>query len=143
MTPVDQTISHEGQGDCMRAATASVLDLPIEAVPHFLLHGDKWFDVFNSLLWTLGWDFEGSGRPHKQGRKLLLEDSFDGYFLAIVLSRNFEGRTHMVVLDVDGAVVHDPSPHKNYQGENVLETGELRSWYMVSRRPGPAPQEEN
>lgn len=43
MTPVKQTIKHDptkGQyGDCHRAAIATVLDLPIEDVPHFV-HDD-------------------------------------------------------------------------------------------------------
>lgn len=39
MTPVDQQCAHRPdqglQGDCQRAVIASLLDLPLEAVPHF------------------------------------------------------------------------------------------------------------
>lgn len=43
MTPIDQEFEHDNppgtQGDCFRATLASLLDLPIEQVPHFL-HDD-------------------------------------------------------------------------------------------------------
>lgn len=132
MIPVDQTISDGDIGDCMRAVVASLLDMQIEAVPHFLLHGDNWFGVFWRFLDAVGWVFEGSGRP--KSRVLLEEDSIGGYFLGIVPSKNFEGKTHAVVLDCEGNVAHDPSPNKNYQGVNVLQSGELKSWYMVSQK---------
>lgn len=40
MTPVDQTILHDPEtgaiGNCMQAAIASLLDLPLDDVPHFV-----------------------------------------------------------------------------------------------------------
>ena len=54
MTPADQEFTHDpanGQhGDCMRACIASLLDLPIAAVPHFAQlaaegKGEFWPDV--------------------------------------------------------------------------------------------------
>ena len=38
-------------GDCMRTAVASLLDMPTEAVPHFVLFED-WFGAFS--LWLNG-----------------------------------------------------------------------------------------
>ena len=70
----------------------------------------------------------------RHNAELRAEDSFDGFFSASVGSRNFAGKTHSVVIDMQGVVVHDPSPAKNYQGENVLESGALLHWALVSRR---------
>lgn len=49
MIPVDQTQLHDEMsfkcGDCYRACVASVLEIPIEEVPHFAeLHGDNMFE---------------------------------------------------------------------------------------------------
>lgn len=35
MKPVDQIVFEDGKGDCLRACVASILELPIEAVPNF------------------------------------------------------------------------------------------------------------
>ncbi len=47
MTPVMQTIFGGGEGgkvpgNCSQAAMASVLDLPLDAVPHFLIFRSMW-----------------------------------------------------------------------------------------------------
>lgn len=134
--PVDQAISCGGRGDCMRATLASLLGLELEAVPHFILLPERlWNYVFSMFLWALGWSYEGCMSYSKtEPNNLCLEDSFDGYFYATVPSRNFEGKTHAVVMDMNGVVVHDPSPTKKYQGENVIETGCIEYWYLVKRR---------
>lgn len=45
MTPVDQLVLRDPKrgvrGDCLRAVIASLLDLPAEAVPHFLEAADR------------------------------------------------------------------------------------------------------
>ncbi|AYD81595.1 hypothetical protein HYP71_gp101 [Arthrobacter phage KBurrousTX] len=44
MIPVDQDILHteETVGNCWQACVASLLDLPLDQVPHFILHEDWW-----------------------------------------------------------------------------------------------------
>ncbi len=47
MIPVNQTIFKSPGGDCFRACVASIFEMPIEAVPHFLgesagTHGVGW-----------------------------------------------------------------------------------------------------
>jgi hypothetical protein len=133
MKPVDQSISDPERGDCQRATIASLLNFEIEQVPHFRLFADNmWQYVYTEFLWSVGFSFEGTGYPGKS--ELRVEDSFDGFFSAAVGSKNFEGKTHSVVIDMQGVVVHDPSPTKKYQGENVLESGALLHWALVSRR---------
>lgn len=133
MKPVNQSISDPDRGDCHRAVIASLLEFEIEQVPHFRLFADNiWQYVYTEFLWSVGYSFEGTGWPNKT--KLLIEDSFDGFFSAAVTSKNFEGKTHSVVIDLTGLVIHDPSPNKNYQDINILESGELLHWALVSKR---------
>ena len=136
MQSVEQAISCGGRGDCMRATIASLLDLELEAVPHFILLPEHlWNYVLTMFLWSLGWSYEGCMSYSKTESNILnMEDSFNGYFYASVPSRNFEGKTHAVVININGVVIHDPSPTKKYQGENVIETGSICYWYLVKRR---------
>ena len=137
MKPINQAIHCSNKGDCMRATLASLLEVELEMVPHFGLFGNIWTNVFTYFLWALGWEYNGnmsySTKPDETN-ELLLEDSFDGFFYAVVPSKNFEGHSHAVVMNLNGVIVHDPSPTKKYQGENVLQTGNIEYWYLVKRR---------
>jgi hypothetical protein len=105
MTPVDQEFLHDPpkqNGDCLRAVTASLLDLPISQVPHFCeaKDGEGWF-----LRWTL-W---------LQGRGLCVvplcgQQDIAAFHVAIGLSRR--GNPHAVVMR-NGQVVHDPHPTRD------------------------------
>ena len=83
-------------GDCMRTAVASLLDLPVEAVPHFALFSapGAWFDAFS--LWLVG----------KGLRIHPVVKPSDGC-LAIGMSPR--GVEHVVVWDGSG-LWHDPHP---------------------------------
>lgn len=114
MTPVKQEFTHKpeiGQhGDCQRAVIASLLDLPISEVPHFLREvggepGAYW-DLLQSFLgergyaWlvvpaTAGASFYGDGRPV--------------YHEISGPSPRSNGVLHAVV-GCDGSVVFDPHP---------------------------------
>lgn len=87
-------------GDCLRTAVASILDLPTEAVPHFVLFTapGAWFEVLN--LWL-------------EGRELRIQPlnpaSVDRECLALGMSpRDVE---HVVVWGPDG-MLHDPHPSR-------------------------------
>ena len=62
--------------------------------------------------------------------KLCDSPSIDGFVMASVPSDFFEGCTHSVVMDLKGVVVHDPSPNKQWQDKNALESGQLNHWKM-------------
>lgn len=106
----------------MRACIASVLETDLEAVPHLTRTSeDRWFDVFFYFMYAYGynyigaWDDESGETPHEMG-------SIDGYFLAGVNSRNYppeQGVGHLVVMDSDWVVIHDPHPSKSWQDENL------------------------
>lgn len=115
MTPVDQTILHEPSegryGNCMQAMVASVLGVPIDAVPHFLHDGTQDGHEFsrrvNDFLrpFNLGYmEVTASARDYLDAvglRGLVHEAS----------GQSARGVSHACVA-VDGAVVHDPHPTK-------------------------------
>lgn len=120
----------------MRAVVASLLGYDLEAVPHFVLLPESvWSMVFFMFFWAVGWEYVGvTNYSTTEPNDLREEDSIDGYFYASVPSKNFPGKGHAVVIDMQGVVAHDPSPTKKYQGENVLETGALEYWYRMKKR---------
>lgn len=82
-------------GDCMRTAVASLLELPTEAVPHFVLFED-WFGAFS--LWLEG-----------RGLRIVPLAAPDRSCLALGMSpRDVE---HMVVWGPEG-LLHDPHPSR-------------------------------
>lgn len=112
MKPVDQTIMHEPHlglyGDCMRAALASMLEVPIEKVPHFL--HDNTSD--NAEFCRRVSDFL---RPLNLGyisfpecRQALHETGVRG-LVHEVSGTSERGVCHACVA-VDGEIVHDPHP---------------------------------
>lgn len=149
MIPVQQTISASGwdsklPGDCVRACYASILERPIEEVPHFVAgevrHEDgspmDWYSGVNEWLRREGYLFriwhhtyykhvdcqiawraerDASGIRNESRDMLWIYDARDqapwyrGYWIASVISENFPGATHAVVM-LNGDVVHDPSP---------------------------------
>jgi len=135
MKPVDQKIWDEKRGDCMRATIASLFEFEIEAVPHFmLLPKGIWQKVLLSFFRSCGWEYGGVMNYAKDGpNELKKEDSINGYFYASVPSKNFDNTGHAVVMDMNGVIVHDPHPKKQYQNENVLETGALQYWYLTTK----------
>lgn len=131
MIPVDQTIVTGTEGDCVRATVATLLNLPIDAVPHFIrFTDDQWWGVYCAFMWALGWEVLGAESKGTPDPAL----SLNGYFDASVPSRTFPGKSHAVVIDCDGVVVHDPNPNKLWLGVNVIESGDLREWYHVRKR---------
>lgn len=145
MKPVAQSIVDKGRGDCMRAVVASLFELELDQVPHFILYGDDYFDHFWKWLWIIGYDYNGCGYPHCRQdvsdkynipNKPLMEDSVNGYFYGCVPSRTFPDVTHAVVIDTNGVVVHDPNPNKLWEGINVIESGELKYWFLLNKLDG-------
>ena len=132
MIPVDQTIIDSTRGNCHQAVVASLLEVELIQVPHFVLYdGDKWFDVYYYFFKAFNYDYSGFGQPDKRGLKK--EDSIGGYFDACVKSKTFPDKNHAVVIDLNGVVVHDPNPNKMWQDKNVLKSGELKDWYMFKK----------
>ena len=147
MIPVYQKIVSRGYGDCMRATIASLLELPLEAVPHFLaftLNEDcnSWMRNMVSFWRANGYNMAGSGYPKRvwpdgylqEQTPLRFEDSFNGFFYTVVPSKNFRNISHAVIMDMNGYCAHDPSPLGLYQRENILGGKRVESWFLVEKR---------
>jgi SPP1 gp7 family putative phage head morphogenesis protein len=86
-----------GPGNCMQAAAASLLGLPLEAVPNFILYPNP-NAMFRKAFEALGFE--------------LLEKPVDfippsGYYFEVGMST--QGHPHIVVC-MGGARIHDPNP---------------------------------
>lgn len=165
MKPVTQLISNDGRdgklpGDCVRACYASILERPIETVPHFVAGEVKnddgtavdWHSGVNIWLKREGYLFQiqhrgffkhtdiikayrkerdAAGIEDRDGRdSLWMYDATEhapyhpGHWIASVISENFIGATHAIVMYGAG-VAHDPSPHPRrtpylYVGETTF-----------------------
>lgn len=143
MKEVYQTIVDKNNGNCLQAATASLFELPLESVPHFISFGDDWFKMYYEFLWSLGYEHshfaynpyyeklkgevldekhfnraEERWKNHLQETKKL--DSVDGLFLATVCSPKYfsledkQFTTHAVLVNTNMEIVFDPN--KDYTG---------------------------
>lgn len=118
MKPVTQTIVDDGRGNCYAACIASLLDLPIDAVPNFVEAEDM-----HQAAWK--WLAERGLRPVRMcfpSLEALQSTYFDHPGLYCVLSgesprRKADGgkKWHAVVGFAAGygvEVVHDPHPDR-------------------------------
>jgi hypothetical protein len=104
MTPVDQEFEHDPprqNGDCLRAVTASILDLPRSEVPHFSADDsdEHWFFRWSPWLYARGISLVPIYGAH----------IVDAYHVAVGLSPR--GARHAVVMR-NGRTVHDPHPSR-------------------------------
>ena len=151
MKPVMQTISDPGKGNCMQAAIATLFDLRLEEVPHFIEHGDKWFDVFWEFLKSKDYEYEGmiynqdynlyidpnGGKGKDRFSELREMEGVNGYFFASVCSVKFfdKGVTHAVIIDQDCNIVHDPYYPKGqvYPLSDKIGYNGIINVYMINK----------
>lgn len=118
MTPVDQTRFFdptlpvgEQRGNCLQAVIASLLDLPLEIVPHFVQDhvdsdGDRdWWDSLVTFVRSHGWN------PHFA---VPIVDYPGQHLFVSGPSPRGEGDDGLwhVVIYRDGELVHDPHPDR-------------------------------
>lgn len=133
MTPVTQTITGD-KGNCLQAAVASILDKPLEEVPHFICYGESWFIALILFMRDFGYEYHGIADG-----SLLTDPKFNkgigGYVIGSGMSPR--GFSHAVVCK-DGEIVHDPHPSRAgvehiesfYQFEPFGETREELNWII-------------
>lgn len=108
MTPLHQTYFYGGdedgitRGNCWQTVLASLLDLPLDAVPHFVdLHDRKgvdWWQFSINWLWYRGYEmFRLNGHLYN-----------DEYY--IVSGKSPRGDYYHVVIYQNGKLFHDPHP---------------------------------
>jgi hypothetical protein len=142
MKKVYQEIISSDNGDCMRACVASLFELDLYDVPHFL-EQEKWYHSFHGFFKEKGFDLCGDlynrnysrlcnpthelfkkEKFHEPSmlnkRNLLKYESIGGFYMATVFSPKYfnlrDGftNTHAVIIDENFNIVHDPNP--NYKG---------------------------
>ena len=126
MKLIDQTIVDPLKGNCHAACIASLFDLDLDQVPNLIKFTDNtWYSVYWYFCRALGYelvyiDAKRAPRPMKE------YPSIDGYYIASIASKTFPDKSHAIIVDGDGNVIHDPNPNKLYQGINVLN--EIIHW---------------
>lgn len=112
MTPKDQEfLAVDGlPGDCQRAVIASLLDLPISEVPHFLAQSDKsawgFYCLIEEFLESRGYEMAWNAMPAYH-----LEPGQDVFHQISGPSPRGNGLFHAVV-GLNGEIVHDPHPSR-------------------------------
>lgn len=138
MIKVYQTIIDKGHGNCLQAVIASLLEKPLDEVPHFI-EQESWFGSLRHYLHDNGYEYDGSlhnkyynqiwqtkadcfkkPKYHSPSimtpKKLYKEEGIGGYFYASILSPKYfswgerNDAHHAVVIDRNYNIVHDPNP---------------------------------
>lgn len=98
MIPVHQTILSEGDGNCVAACVASILELDIETVPNFIMDERQ---PFSWDVWLNRWVAARGVTAHWTRRR--------PRWLSIGLGESWRGTDHAVVMR-NGKTIHDPNP---------------------------------
>lgn len=112
MIPQDQEflMTDDMPGDCARAVIASLLELPREQVPHFLLESDRSAYGFHTqiemFLDNHGYDIIWGGSPIYH-----MKEGEDVYHYISGPSPRGGGAYHGVV-GLNGNIIHDPHPSR-------------------------------
>lgn len=127
MTPHTQTImasradghTHAGMpGNCLQAAVASMLDLPLEGVPHFAIYADWWSAMRRWLREARGMDwayvaFPVSGDQGDWWDRYAELGRENGWHVLLGGPSPRGPFSHVVVGNVDLELVHDPHPSRD------------------------------
>lgn len=116
-TPASDREGGEHLGNCMQASVASILELPLEDVPHFAAFAEDWWPKLRDWLDERGFMLVVA-EPELQQR---------GFCLAI--GQSPRGPYNHVVVFEDGELAHDPNP----AGGGLAEVSEL--WLLVAKNP--------
>jgi hypothetical protein len=135
---VNQTIIDKDNGNCMQAAFASLLNLKLEDVPHFITY-ENHHGILRDFLRDNGYVYNGMLHNMKFQRlfhnnedcfnkvnyhhpvvltksKLIKDGGIDGFFFAGVISPKYGHidnqwyNQHAVIIDINMNIVHDPNP---------------------------------
>jgi len=111
MKPIKQTTYYGGgknHGNCVQAAVASILEIDLDEVPHFLLFGDNWDKALVCFMRSRGRKYGGVNTNPAKWKDI---KTINGYYLAVGISPR--GVYHCCVYK-DGELSHDP--HKDGGG---------------------------
>ena len=124
MKPVFQTIRGKVKGNCFAACMASILEMPLEAMPEYLDLPDqsRWLAVWREFLKPLGLGI--AWFHHREGSECIPPR---GYSIAAMRAPldDAADNTHAVVC-LDGLIEHDPLTGK----ETPLN--QFVHWYVIT-----------
>jgi len=127
MKPVDQDVFGTPYGNCLAACVASILELPLIAVPNFMAFTgpkrDAWWDAFDIFLRSRALVRQYRGH---------LDEAAPPAGYAILSGQSPRGPFLHSVVALDGEMVHDPHPSRD-----GLLTRQDWIWW-VPMEPAPA-----
>lgn len=118
MIKVEQQVIDRDAGDCFVACVASILELPLSAVPS--IHTEPAWDAH--CRWLNSANLALVQITHHPG-------DIAGYAIRSIRSYTFEERSHAVVTH-NGMVVWDPSPNRKDYDDDCYKTW-TRHWVLV------------
>lgn len=122
MKQIFQSEIHELRGDCQRAAVASILEVELCQVPHFILYaGDEWYRMFLGYMELMGYGFISTATAEHVREAITI----NGAILASVKSKTYSGGSHAILINNNGVCIHDPNPNQSFLHENVIDSGSL------------------
>lgn len=117
-----QTCTERGKGNCQQAALASLLEVPLDAVPDFVnAYPSEWDQKINAWLYDLGlFSCHVRSDPREDGTLAWLTDNTP--CIVAVKSVTTPGIIHSVIYH-KGHVVHDPHPSQSHRWRQVEIVG--------------------
>jgi len=112
MKPVDQTLFGWPSGNCFAACVASILELPLDEVPNFMLNHETWFEDAYRWLAARGYSLLYVKRDAVAAGQVDVRPLIDAghYFILGGLSPRSE-HLHCVI-EHRNKIVHDPHPSR-------------------------------
>ncbi len=116
MTPVDMTDFGTKTGNCFQACLASILEVPLDEVPHFMTMRGDWFEHFNNWMAERGlFTVEVSLNAEK------IISCLSPRQWVIITGRSSRGCDHAVVgrssddeANPGFLLIHDPHPSREF-----------------------------
>lgn len=126
MKPVMQTRDGWPKGNCLMAATASILEVPLDALPDLYDEGERrggdaihWWGVYIEALLQYGYTV--AHVPNGEDGYPIIKPK--GYTIASI---RYNGLNHATVA-LDGQIIHDPHPMRPSQ----LPGAGIVAWYIL------------
>jgi len=115
MIKVDQMIFKPPLGNCLQACVASVMELPLEAVPNFSQYfgREDWYETVAEFLKPYGLYPIELHQP-KEGW-----GNFAPMGYHLITGHSPRGRYHHTIVGYRGKPIHDPYPGGNCELEDV------------------------
>jgi hypothetical protein len=130
MTPQRQTIFSDDEkgtkGNCFTACIASIMDLPINEVPHFASYGQDWFKVFWEFLKDKPFEMNGTWSVQSMPNWKEEFNGIDGYVIVGGESPRGVKGGHAVIYK-NGEPFFDPHPSDDF----IVEEQDI---YLIERK---------